>query len=327
MSSAYPYGPPKHKVCLLGASGGIGQPLAMLLKLNPMINELALYDIKQAATPCPGVAADVSHIDTNTKVGGFAGDEEMAAALKGSSVVVISAGVPRKPGMTRDDLFNINAKIVKGLAEACLKHTPTAMILIITNPVNSTVPIAAEVFKKAGAYDWRRILGVTTLDCVRASTFVAEKAKVEVKSVNVPVIGGHAGETILPLLSQVAAASGFSASDIEALDKRIQDAGTEVVNAKNGAGSATLSMAYAASKFTDHVLMGISGVKQTCCCYIGQPQGDCAFFANQVEIGPNGVSRIMDLPKLSPFETRRLAEAKKKLLGDIQSGIDFVHKN
>ena len=191
------------KVTLLGASGGIGQPLALLLKTNPRITELALYDIKQAATPVVGVAMDISHVDTAEVVKGFAGEEELEAALKGSHVVILTAGVPRKPGMTRDDLFNINAKIVKGLSEQSAKFCPTALLLIVTNPVNSMVPLAAEVYKKAGVYDVKKIIGVSLLDSVRASTFVAEKAKVDVKNLNVPVVGGHAGVTIVPLLSQV----------------------------------------------------------------------------------------------------------------------------
>lgn len=105
--------------------------------------------------------------------------------------------------MTRDDLFNINAGIVKTLAEGVAKYCPNAIVNIISNPVNSTVPITAEVMKKAGVYDPRKIMGVTTLDIVRANTFVAEAKGLDVKDVNVPVIGGHAGETILPLLSQV----------------------------------------------------------------------------------------------------------------------------
>jgi len=318
---------PRHKVTLLGASGGIGQPLAMLLKLDSFIAELALFDIKQAATPCAGVAADVSHIDTGAIVKGYAGDEEIGEALKGASVVVISAGVPRKPGMTRDDLFKINAKIVKGLAESCVKHCPTAVICIITNPVNSTVPIAAEVFKKAGCYDWRRILGVTHLDVIRAATFVAEKAKLDVTSVHVPVIGGHAGETILPVISQTTPPVNLSPDVIVALDKRIQDAGTEVVNAKNGAGSATLSMAYAGAKFTESVLKGLSGIKTTACCYVGNQPGESSFFAAQVELGPSGVNKVLDIGSLSSFETTRLAEARKKLVGDIQTGVDFARAN
>lgn len=87
-------------------------------------------------------------------------------------LVIIPAGVPRKPGMTRDDLFNINAGIVRTLCEGIAKCCPNAIVNVISNPVNSTVPIAAEVFKKAGTCDPKRLLGVTTLDVVRANTFV-----------------------------------------------------------------------------------------------------------------------------------------------------------
>lgn len=87
------------------AGGGIGQPLSMLLKMNKMVTELALYDI--AGTP--GVAADLSHCNTPVAVSAHMGEEELGACLKGCDLVVIPAGVPRKPGMTRDDLFNTNA--------------------------------------------------------------------------------------------------------------------------------------------------------------------------------------------------------------------------
>lgn len=98
--------------------------------------------------------------------------EQLAEALQGVDLVVIPAGIPRKPGMTRDDLFNINAGIIKTLAEGVVKNCPRAIVNVISNPVNSTVPIVAEVFKKAGIYDPRKVLGVTTLDVVRANTFV-----------------------------------------------------------------------------------------------------------------------------------------------------------
>ena len=211
------------RVAVLGAAGGIGQPLSLLLKLNEKITHLSLFDLVNT----PGVAADLSHINSKAKVVGFKGKENLAAALEGAEVVVIPAGVPRKPGMTRDDLFNTNgacvrarttlgttdwgppalapppvvpsqppcvctwppscvrgwqalpclpfatrrahlshppptpplarpcaaASIVAELAAACAKVCPKAHMLIIANPVNSTVPITAEIFKKAGVYD------------------------------------------------------------------------------------------------------------------------------------------------------------------------------
>lgn len=186
-----------YKVAVVGASGGIGQPLSLLLKLDPRVTTLSLYDVVRT----PGVAADISHCSTPAKVQGYCGPEQIRTALNGCDVVVIPAGVPRKPGMTRDDLFNTNASIVKGIAEVCAEECPKAMFLVISNPVNSTVPIFAEVLKKKGVYDKKRLFGVTTLDIVRANTFVAENQHFDVYKTNVTVVGGHAGTTILPLLS------------------------------------------------------------------------------------------------------------------------------
>ncbi|KAK4802994.1 hypothetical protein SAY86_001197 [Trapa natans] len=211
------------------------------MKLNPLVSRLALYDI--AGTPC--VAADVSHINTRSEVAGYMGEEQLGQALEGSDVVIIPAGVPRKPGMTRDDLFNINAGIVKSLCISSAKYCPNALVNMISNPVNLTIPIAEEVFKKAGTYDEKKLFGVTTLDVVCAKTFYAGKAKVPVGEVNVPVVGGHAGITILPLFSQATPEANLPDEDIHALTKRTQDGGTEVVEAKAGKGYATLSMAYA----------------------------------------------------------------------------------
>ena len=134
-----------NKVTILGASGGIGQPLSLILKQNALISELALYDIANTV----GVAADLSHINTETEVKGYVGGIDQACeALKDASVVLIPAGVPRKPGMSRDDLFNTNASIVRDLAVAIADVCPKALIGVITNPVNSTVPIVCEVFMK-----------------------------------------------------------------------------------------------------------------------------------------------------------------------------------
>merc|ERR1712054_168797 len=156
------------KVAVLGAAGGIGQPLSLLLKNESAVKEMGLFDIVNT----PGVAADLSHIRSPATVRGFVGNENLAESLKGCDIVVIPAGVPRKPGMTRDDLFNTNASIVKSLAEAAAKVCPDAMVGIISNPVNSTVPIAAEVYKKAGVYNPKKIFGVSTLDVVRSNEFI-----------------------------------------------------------------------------------------------------------------------------------------------------------
>ncbi len=308
------------KVVILGAAGGIGQALGLLLKTElPSGTELSLYDI---APVTPGVAADLSHIPTPVKVEGFSG-EDPSPALLSADIVLISAGVARKPGMDRSDLFNINAGIVKNLVSSCADICPKALIGIITNPVNTTVAIAAEVLKNKGVYDPARLFGVTTLDVIRSSTFVAEIYDEDPRDINVPVIGGHSGITILPLLSQ----SGFefSENDAAAMTKRIQNAGTEVVEAKAGGGSATLSMGQAAAKFGLSLVRALNGEKDVIECTYVQGSGNLArFFAQPVLLGKNGVEKILDYGDLSEFEQTTLDDALDTLRSDIKIGEEFV---
>ena len=308
------------KVVILGAAGGIGQALALLLKTElPSGTELSLYDI---APVTPGVAADLSHIPTPVKVEGYSG-EDPSPALLNADIVLISAGVARKPGMDRSDLFNINAGIVKNLVSSCADNCPKALIGIITNPVNTTVAIAAEVLKNKGVYDPTRLFGITTLDVIRSSTFVAEVFNEDPMEVKVPVIGGHSGITILPLLSQ----SGFEFSDDDAaaMTKRIQNAGTEVVEAKAGGGSATLSMGQAAAKFGLSLVRALNGEKDVIECTYVEGSGELArFFAQPVLLGKNGVEKILNYGTLSGFEQTTLDDALDTLRSDIKIGEEFV---
>ncbi|XP_076939603.1 malate dehydrogenase, glyoxysomal-like [Bidens hawaiensis] len=311
------------KVAILGASGGIGQPLSMLMKMNPLISLLHLYDVANT----PGVTSDISHMDTSAVVRGFLGPQQLEDALTGMDLVIIPAGVPRKPGMTRDDLFNINAGIVRTLCEGIAKCCPNAIVNIISNPVNSTVPVAAQVFKKAGTYDPKRLLGVTMLDVVRANTFAAEVLGLDPREVDVPVVGGHAGVTILPLLSQIKPPCSFTSEEASNLTSRIQNGGTEVVEAKAGAGSATLSMAYAAVKFADACLRGLRGDKDVIkCAFVPSVVIELPFFASKVRLGRNGIEEIYTLGPMNEFERVGLEMAKKELAGSIEKGVLFATK-
>merc|ERR1719295_1895311 len=310
-------------VAVMGASGGIGQPLSMLLKLNPAVTKLNLFDIVHT----PGVAADLSHCETKSDSTGFVGQEQLKDSLVGADIVVIPAGVPRKPGMTRDDLFNTNASIVAKLAQAAAEVCPDACLAIISNPVNSTVPIASEIFKKAGKYNKDKIFGVTTLDIVRANTFIAELKGLDPADVNCPVIGGHAGVTIMPLLSQCTPPVDFPKDQLDALTARIQDAGTEVVKAKAGAGSATLSMAYAAARFTDSLIKAMNGQEGVIeCAYVASNVTEAPYFATPILLGPNGVAKNLGLGTLTEFEEGLLKAALPELQGSIKKGIEFVAK-
>lgn len=310
-----------YKVAICGASGGIGQPLSLLMKINPLVTKLAVYDIVHT----PGVAADLSHIDTQSVVSAHIGQESLESALKGADVVVIPAGVPRKPGMTRDDLFNVNAGIIKLIASVAAKNCPKALIAIITNPVNTCVPIAAEIMKQAGTYDPNRLFGVSTLDVVRARAFIGHRLGVDPQQVQIPVIGGHSGVTILPIISQCQPKFTGNEQEIEALTKRIQEAGTEVVKAKAGAGSATLSMAYAGARFANSLLRGLNGEKNVIeCSYVESNVTEAAFFSTPLELGKDGIKKNLGLPKLNSFEKKLLEAAIPELHSNIKKGVEFA---
>jgi len=327
------------KAVVLGAAGGIGQPLSLLLKTSPLITELALYDIVNT----PGVAVDLSHIATPAKVEGYLPDNDgLAKTLKGAELVVIPAGVPRKPGMTRDDLFKINGGIVRDLATGIATHAPKAFVLVISNPVNSTVPIVAEVFKQHKVFDPKRLFGVTTLDVVRASTFVAEKLGDLglAGAVAVPVVGGHSGVTIVPLFSQSSHAlpADLTQETLAALTKRVQFGGDEVVQAKAGAGSATLSMAYAGADFAAKLLRAIKGEKgittPTYVSLLADEAGgkavqeelgaEIAYFSSRVELGPTGVEKIHPLGNVTKYEDELLKAALPELKTNIDTGVNFI---
>ncbi|CUS25017.1 LAQU0S23e01156g1_1 [Lachancea quebecensis] len=328
---------PAVKVAVLGAGGGIGQTLSLLLKtgLAPASVaqqrrvHIALYDVNRDAVA--GAATDLSHIDTPVSVSWHAPEpaggadplaDPLQACLAGAQLVVIPAGVPRKPGMTRDDLFNINAQIVRTLADGIARHCDLArvFVLLISNPVNSLVPVLVETLTQRCRADAalaaqipRRVFGLTQLDAVRASSFLHQALDCEPsETAVVPVVGGHSGNTILPLFSQArlepargsgaaaesrteSAAGAKTGSKIGAkisaklgssilndtagmmptldpgvrqrLVHRVQFGGDEVVRAKNGAGSATLSMAYAgaqvACKFAEMLLGARNEVRDT----------------------------------------------------------------
>lgn len=323
------------KVAVLGAAGGIGQPLSLLLRQNAHVSELALFDIVNAE----GVAADLSHIPTKQLVRGYSPKDKsdetaLTQALQGCDVVVIPAGIPRKPGMTRDDLFKINAGIVRSLVNKVGKVCPRAMLCIISNPVNSTVPIAVEELKRLGVFDARRVFGVTTLDNLRLEQFLAAKVGVDPADLrgDAVAIGGHSGDSIVPLINSWAGA--LSKDTYAELVHRVQYGGDEVVKAKDGKGSATLSMAVAAYRFVESILQALTGstVKEVSFVKVGDlpHEGVPAevlrgeYFAVPVEINAQGVVRA-HFPAVGANEKPMVATAVAKVAKDVLTGFNFVH--
>lgn len=396
-----------NKVAVLGAAGGIGQPLALLLMLHcEYVHHLALYDLINSVR---GVGLDLSHVDRQCKVTTHLGPDELAEAVRGAKVILVPAGLAQRPGMSRDDLFGSNAKIMYNLAKVCAQVAPDAMLAIITNPVNSLVPLACEVYHRhhgrpatdqqqqqqakldeqqqvgetangAGKstrsegkhltfHDcFRRIFGVTTLDVVRASSLTARSALFKMEpsgffrdpsKLQVPVVGGHAGRTIMPLLSQATPKLDRKrlvedrATTLTLIDS-IQQAGIEVLSAKKGKGSATLAMAYAACRFTISLLRAIQGEQNIVeCAYVRHPtpvHADLDYFAVPLLLGPEGYVRptlasgnltggirgpssatsagtSAGASGLLPFEEKMLEEGVKELRSSIAKGEDFAREN
>jgi len=319
------------KVCVGGGAGGIGRPLCMLMAMNELVSELCVYDLDIAMVPAAGVATDLSHIEKPAKVKAYTLTKDdkpvdkLEECLTGCHLVLVPAGLPRKPGMTRADLLGINAGIAKGIVEACAKYCPNAVLGLIVNPVNSVVSAMCELYKKKGL-DPKKICGVTTLDVVRANKFVSELTETPVNDVNITVVCGHAGATILPLFSQDPAGQKIPADKIAEMDKKVQDAGTEVVNAKGGKGSATLSMAYAGARFGSAVLKGLSGAEDVVeCAYVmSDVVPECPYFSSKVAFGKDGVSKLYPVGTLSEHETTRMAEAVAQLKDEIAAGLDYA---
>lgn len=322
------------KVAIVGASGGIGQPLSLLMKLNPLVTELSLYDIRLA----PGVAQDLSHISTNSQCQGFE-KQDIAKALQDAHVVIVPAGVPRKPGMTRDDLFKINASIVKGIVTSVGQYAPQARLLIISNPVNSTVPIAVETLKSMGKLQPGNVMGVTTLDCVRAETFFGEylgRDKIQ-SGKDVTVIGGHSGSTIVPVVLNPKLRDALKPY-YQKFVHRVQFGGDEVVKAKAGAGSATLSMAFAGYRFANSILKSLSGEKVRgipTFVYLPGINGGVQvqsklskvdYFSVPVELENGSVSSVdaSILTSLSSEEKKLVNESIRQLAGNIDKGKKFA---
>ncbi|CCK67823.1 malate dehydrogenase MDH2 KNAG_0A01340 [Huiozyma naganishii CBS 8797] len=304
------------KVSVLGAAGGIGQSLSLLLKtqLQFLLRgadcdskrlSLALFDVNKEAID--GVATDLSHIDTPVEVSAHSpqsGDSAgIGSCLENADVVIIPAGMPRKPGMTRDDLFNINAKIVAQLTDSIAEHCDLrkVFVLVISNPVNALVPVMHHRLRTKhqgrvrGTGIERRVFGVTKLDIVRASTFLREVVNKDSTNTMpfVPVIGGHSGETIIPLFSQNELSEQLTKEQRDFLVNRVQYGGDEVVKAKNGKGSATLSMAHAAFKCAQDFINVILG--------------------NTKEINTINFGSLLD------FEGRPIAHGAEKLLNAVDN--------
>lgn len=303
------------------------------MAMDPLVWELSVYDLTIAMVHVDGVGEDLRHLERKCKVKAYSLEpvqkpvEHLEECLTGCSLVLVAVGVPSK-GRSKSDLLKINGNIAKTIVEACAKFCPKAVVGLIVNPLNSVVPAMARLYEKHGL-DPRRICGITTLDGVRANKFVHEESDAPIERIKVPVIGGYSGfmsgQSVVPLFSQDRTAASFSAEVHERLVLRVQEAGEEIMAAKRGKGSATLSMAYAGARFGGAVLAGLSGQRTQEAAYLKSdicPGLD--YFASQVTFGPSGVEQVHPIGVLSSFENDLLQKAKEMLQTDIQEGYQYA---
>ncbi len=286
----------RRKIALIGG-GMIGGTLAHLAALKEL-GDITIFDIAEGLPQ--GKALDLSQ---SGGVEGF--DAKLSGtnsyeAIAGSDVCIITAGVPRKPGMSRDDLVGINLKVMKSVGEGLKAHAPNAFVICITNPLD----VMVWALQKFSGIPTNKLIGMAgVLDSARFQHFLAEEFKVSVKDVNAFVLGGH-GDTMVPITRYSSVAGipvpdlikmGWSTQEkIDQIVQRTRDGGAEIVNLlKTGSAyyapaSAAIAMAESYLKDYKRVLPcaayldGQYGVKGT---YVGVP----------VVIGENGVERIVEV--------------------------------
>lgn len=317
----------KCKVGLIGGNGGIGRHLALKLKLNKYVTDISLWDVIDPM----GVCADLSHIDTKIKMTSHTGDQKsLIQALKASDIVVIVAGVSHSEKIqTREAMFNANAelmvKFTKAIACACPDKLP--FIHIVTNPVNALVPICCEYLKEIGCYDRRKVSGSTSVDTMRARTFLGQLRHYDPTEIHLPVVGGHSAGSITPLPSQTQPDLKLSLQERKDLSERIINGASEVVEAKKGKGAAQLSMGHCVERFCNSVCRAICDEKEIVeVGYVPANVNDLEYFACYFTLDENGIKKCHELPNLSPLEAKRYCEAMKDVQKSIHLGKKYVQQ-
>ncbi len=286
----------RNKIALIGA-GQIGGTLALLAGLKNL-GDVALVDIAEGVPQGKGLdlaeASPVEGFDCN-----YVGSNDYEA-IDGADVVIVTAGVPRKPGMSRDDLIGINTKVIQGVGEKIKKHAPNAFVIVITNPLDVMVGIMQEVT----GFDPKKVVGMAgVLDSARFRYFLADEFKVSVEDVTAFVLGGH-GDTMVPL-TRYSTVAGIPLPDmvkmgwttqekIDAIVDRTRKGGGEIV-ALLKTGSAFYAPASSAIQMAESYLLDKKRVLPCAAMLKGEYGVDDLYIGVPVVIGKDGVERIVEV--------------------------------
>lgn len=311
------------KVTVVG-SGFYGSTTALRLAEYDIFESVVLTDIVEGKPE--GLALDINQSRSiegfETKVIGATTTAEGAGyeATAGSDVVVITAGLPRKPGMSRMDLIGVNAGIVRGVAENIAKHSPNAVLIVVSNPLDEMTALA----QIASRFPHNRVMGQAgMLDTARFTNFVAEKLKVPVSAVKTLTLGSH-GETMVPVPSRCtvdgkALSTLLSEAEVEELVTRTRNGGAEIV-ALLKTGSAYYAPSAAAARMARAVILDTGEVMPVCAWVDGEYGISGVYLGVEAEIGRTGVKKVVT-SELSPSELAALkvaAEAVRSKQADVK---------
>jgi malate dehydrogenase len=307
------------KVTVVGA-GFVGATLVQRLAEMEVANEVVMLDIPATEGMPAGKALDLMEsgpvVGYDTKVTGTTAYE----ATAGSDIVVITAGIPRKPGMSRDDLLNTNAKIVSSVTESVVKHSPNCILIIVSNPLDAMCQVALKVSK----FPKHRVIGMAgVLDSARMRWFIAEALDVSMESVHAMVLGGH-GDTMVPMprfstVNGIAITELLSKEKIEAINQRTRDGGAEIVKLLK-TGSAYYAPSASSAEMVEAILKDKRKILPCAALLEGEYGVDGVFVGVPCKLGARGIESIIQL-NLTVEERAALlksAGAVKELVGALK---------
>ncbi len=311
--------PTRKKIGLIGA-GNIGGELARLCA-NKELGDVILFDIPAKENFAKGKALD---LEQNSAVLGY--DSAIKGSsnwedLKGADVLIVTAGIPRKPGQSRDDLVAVNLPIIRDVANNAKKYCPDAFVIVISNPLDAMV----YEYKRVTGCDKSKIAGMAgVLDSARFQLFLAREANVSIKDVRAMVLGGH-GDDMVPVLSMTTI-NGVPATTLIAKDKlqsivdRTRKGGGEIVNLMGT--SAYYAPASSAVAMAEAYLLDQKRLLP-CAAYLDGEYGyKDLFMGVPVVVGGKGVEKIVEIP-LTDEEKGMLAKSAQS----VQSVVDVVKKS
>lgn len=304
----------RKKIALIGG-GQIGGILALIAAQKEM-GDIVVLDIPDFEGMAKGKALDIQESTPLDGYDAYVTGTSNYADIAGSDVIIVTAGVPRKPGMSRDDLLDVNVKIINDVATNVKKHCPDAFCIILTNPLDSMV----YAFHKVTGFPKNRVVGMAgVLDSARFRAFVSLETGYSVEDIVAPVMGGH-GPTMVPLV-RLSSIGGcpltemLSKDKIDAIVTRTREAGTEIVKLL-GNGSAFFSPAAAALQMAEAFLKDKKRVLPCAALCEGEFGIKGYFLGVPVVIGAGGVEKVIDL-KLNDEEKELLNKSFEAVKGAV----------